>query len=122
MSQARGFAGIPRSGHCSSAAAKASCRASSAKSKSPRRRISVAKTRPASRRSTTSTFAAEATSPRSGPDRTHFDAALLGARDACGDRQRFVQVLRLDEIVAAELLTRLGERPIGDDDLAVAHA
>jgi len=44
-SQARGFAGTPSRGHCSSAARNASCSASSARSKSPRRRTSVAKTR-----------------------------------------------------------------------------
>jgi hypothetical protein len=45
MSQARGLAGTPSRGHCRTAAAKASCSASSARSKSPRRRISVARTR-----------------------------------------------------------------------------
>ena len=40
-----GFAGTPLVGHCCSAAANASCSASSARSKSPRRRMSVASTR-----------------------------------------------------------------------------
>ena len=44
-SHARGLAGTPSRGHCSTAAANASCSASSARSKSPSRRISVAKTR-----------------------------------------------------------------------------
>jgi len=42
---ARGLPGTPSRDHCSSAAANASCTASSARSKSPRRRDSVAKTR-----------------------------------------------------------------------------
>src|SRR5690606_14355590 len=43
-SQARGLPGTPSRGHCSSAARKASCSASSARSKSPSSRISVAST------------------------------------------------------------------------------
>jgi hypothetical protein len=45
MSQARGLAGVPSRGHRSTAAANASCSASSASSKPPRRRMSVANTR-----------------------------------------------------------------------------
>src|SRR5207247_5059405 len=41
---ARGLAGTPSRDHCSTATAKASCSASSAASKSPSRRISVART------------------------------------------------------------------------------
>ena len=44
-SQARGFAGTPCCGHCSTAATKASCIASSARSKSPNRRMSDARIR-----------------------------------------------------------------------------
>jgi len=50
MSHERGFAGRPSRGHCSIAAVKASCSASSARSKSPTRRMSVARTRLDSRR------------------------------------------------------------------------
>ena len=49
-SQARGLAGTPSRGHCSTAAAKASCSASSARSKSPSRRMRVARTRRESER------------------------------------------------------------------------
>ena len=42
---ARGLTGMPSAGQRSTAAAKASCMASSARSKSPRRRMSVARTR-----------------------------------------------------------------------------
>ena len=44
-SHARGFAGTPLLGHCSTADANASCSASSARSKSPSSRTNVAKTR-----------------------------------------------------------------------------
>src|SRR6185437_11173124 len=49
-SQARGLLGGSDTGQRSSATAKASCRTSSARSKSPTRRISVASARPASLR------------------------------------------------------------------------
>src|SRR5690349_9712658 len=49
-SQARGLSGMPSAGHCSTAARNASATASSARSKSPSRRTSVAKTRPDSLR------------------------------------------------------------------------
>ena len=49
-SHARGFEGVPSRGHCTSAAEKASCNASSARSKSPRRRMRVARIRPDSSR------------------------------------------------------------------------
>jgi len=49
-SHARGFAGTPSRGHCSTAAANASCSASSANSKSPSSRTSVANTRRESER------------------------------------------------------------------------
>ena len=45
ISQARGFPGMPSRDHCPIAAINASCNASSARSKSPSRRISVARTR-----------------------------------------------------------------------------
>ena len=48
--QLAGFVGVPATGHCSTATANASWSASSATSKSPRRRISVARIRPYSAR------------------------------------------------------------------------
>src|SRR5438034_4994258 len=54
-SHARGLAGTPSRDHCSTATAKASCSASSAASKSPSRRISVARTWRDSERYTAST-------------------------------------------------------------------
>jgi hypothetical protein len=54
-SHARGLSGTPSSGHCSTAAVNASCKASSAMSKLPSRRMSVASTRRDSARYTAST-------------------------------------------------------------------
>src|SRR5262245_39752491 len=50
ISQGRGLSGMPACGQNSRAAANASCIASSARSRSPRRRTSVARTRPDSDR------------------------------------------------------------------------
>src|SRR5262249_7590083 len=55
-------------------------------------------------------------------DRPHLDRAVLRARDAGGDRKRLVGILRVDQVVAAELLLRLGERAVGDERLTVPHA
>src|SRR5438876_4165144 len=123
-SQARGLEGGP-SGQRASAMANASCRASSARSKSPTRRISVASTRPASLRKMVSTslgVMAYAT-PRSvvDPDRPDFDRAVPGARNPCRDRQCRIEILGLDQVIAAKLLVGLRERPVGGEGLAVAH-
>src|SRR5678815_2294307 len=56
-SHGTGLAGIPSRGHCSTAARNASCIASSARSKSPSRRISVASTLRESRRKRVATVA-----------------------------------------------------------------
>src|SRR5258706_4220405 len=55
------------------------------------------------------------------PDRPHLDRADAPRRDARGDLDRLVQVLRLDEVEADEDLLGLGERPVGHRDLAAAH-
>src|SRR5436190_1505842 len=57
-SHGTGLAGTPSRGHCSTAALNASCIASSARSKSPSRRISVASTLRESRRNRVATVAA----------------------------------------------------------------
>src|SRR5438132_5412070 len=59
MIQARGTSGMPEMRHWSTAAAKASCAASSAISKSPVSRIKVATIRPQSERYTSSTAVSE---------------------------------------------------------------
>src|SRR5581483_8517904 len=52
--------------------------------------------------------------------RPHLDGAVLRARAARRDLERLVECLDLDQIEAAELLLRLGERAVGDQRLAVA--
>src|SRR5947209_7307972 len=128
-SQARGLSGIAVCDHCVSAAANASCIASSAYSKSPTRRIRVASTRPASARNTASvrlvligigTIAGSRLAHH--PDWPHLDRAVAGARTLGRDRGRLVEVLGLDHVEAAELLAGLGERAVGCHGLAVADA
>src|SRR5262247_2974590 len=138
-SQVRGFVGVPSRGHCSTAAAKASCSASSARSKPPSRRMSVARTRRDSDRYTASTASRASSivgslmrgSPHSGssssgvrqlqdgPDLDDTDARRRKSR---GHLARFIDVLGFDEKEASELLLRFGEGAVGDGDLAAVHA
>src|SRR5688572_3420240 len=53
--------------------------------------------------------------------RPHLDRAEPRRRNARRDLDRLVQVLGLDEVVAAQLLLRLGERAIGGRRLPVPH-
>src|SRR5881628_2173071 len=133
-SQAAGFPGVPDIGHCSSAAANASWSDSSATSKSPSRRMSVARIRPYSVRkmssmpmtawwksySTGRPRARDRLLRRPHPDGPHLDrVAPLQQRVAGGDRERLVEVLDLDDAIAAQLLLGLGERAVGRDRPAV---
>src|SRR6266540_4855087 len=136
-SQATGFAGVPATGHCSSATANASCNASSATSMSPSRRISVARIRPYSVRKISSMRIAAQwegyptgrprardgrLARRPHPDGPHLDReARPHQRVPGGDRQHLVEVLGLDEAIAGQLLLRLGERTVRHDRLAVLH-
>src|ERR1700722_15945142 len=54
------------------------------------------------------------------PDGPHFDRAQPGRRDLRGNGHGIVQILGLNQIVAAELLARLGERTIGRLNLSVS--
>src|SRR5215510_11248134 len=134
ISQATGLVGRPAAGHCSSAAANASCSASSATSKSPSRRISVARIRPYSVRKISSMSMARWAGYPTGPqrardwlfqsaelhDRPHLDrAAHPHRRDARRDRDRLVEVLGLDHVIAAQLFLRLGERAVRADRLSI---
>src|SRR5689334_7677776 len=53
-------------------------------------------------------------------DRADLDGARARQRNPGGDGERFVEILHVDEHVAAELLARLRERPIGHQSLAIA--
>src|SRR5713226_7202079 len=55
-------------------------------------------------------------------DGTDFDCAGAGARYTRRDRDRFVEILRLNYIVAAKLLLRFRERSVGRDGLAVTNS
>src|SRR5262245_42964677 len=50
------------------------------------------------------------------------DAAKRNRRDAPGDRDRLIEGLAFDEVVAADLLLGFGERAVGDGRLAVSGA
>src|ERR1700722_19642935 len=150
-------AGGSAAGQRSSATAKASCSASSARSKSPTRRIRVASARPASSRNIFSISVgvmecrlgntvipgwSEGPDPESrdsgfassmrpgmtaspsiiNPDRPDLDRTEARARNLCGDGQGCVEILGLDQIVAAELLAGFRERAIGGQRLAVTDA
>ena len=52
--------------------------------------------------------------------RPDLDRALLRAGDARRPRDRVVEVAAVEQVVAAELLARLGERAVAGDRLAVA--
>ena len=56
--------------------------------------------------------------PRSAAPRS----SRIRAGNARRDRKRSVEILGLNQIIAAELLARLRERTVGRQRLAVAHA
>src|ERR1041384_5444079 len=59
------------------------------------------------------------------PDRAdgpHLDRSNRRRRDLRGDLDRLVEIPRFDHVEAGEELLGLGERAVGDRDLAVAHA
>src|SRR6266536_297839 len=134
VSHAPALAGTPRETHVARARAYASWTHSSARSRSLVTRTAAASTKAHSRRCASATAAATAGSAavltvacagpagwrrRSNehPAGAHFDPAER-RRDLFGYRDGVVQVRGLDEIVAAERLLRLGERPVRDGRVA----
>ena len=109
--------GTPSRGQRSAAIAKASCAASSARSKSPRKPISAARTRPHWSRKTCSRTATTSTIGR-----TSIAPLQTGRRDPRGQLDRGVEVVGLEQEVAADRLLDLGERAVGGQRLAVLHA
>src|SRR5439155_10551169 len=57
-----------------------------------------------------------------GEDRSDLDRAPARPGNAPCHRDRLVEVLGLHEVVAAQLLSRLGKRPVRDQPLSFAHA
>src|SRR5688500_18130344 len=123
-----GFGGTPLRGHRSSAAVNASCTASSAASMSPQTRTSTDTARPYSSRKTRSiSDDATAGTPRLvlrlALEGAHLDRQRAdGARVPAPPRERHVEVRRLDDREAAELLLALDERPVGDEHVVSRRA
>ena len=82
--------------------------------------MSVATTRPHSSRNAAAT-AASTSAAQHLPDRPHFDRPEPRAGDLRRDLDRLVEILAVDDVVAADLLLGLGERTVGGEHLAVAH-
>jgi hypothetical protein len=55
-------------------------------------------------------------------DRPDFDAAHACSWNPCGDADRLVEILGVDQELAAELFARLRKRPVSDERFAVAHS
>src|SRR5262245_1587630 len=53
--------------------------------------------------------------------RTNFDCAPLRHRNPLGDGDRRVEISGVDQEVAAQLLARLRERPVGHEAFALAN-
>ena len=115
-SHALGLSGVPSTGQRRAAIANASCAASSATSTSRQNPTNAATTRAHSARNTSSSIRRR----RDGPDLDR--AAHAQGGDPRGDGERGVQVGGLDEVVAAEHLLGLGERAVGEQQLAVDRA
>src|SRR5215469_5637426 len=55
-------------------------------------------------------------------DRADFDRSIARAGDLRGNGNRLIEVLRIDQVVAAELFLGFGKRAVGDERFAVADA
>src|SRR3984957_17747690 len=55
-------------------------------------------------------------------ERAHFDGAHARRWDSAGDFDRFIEILRIDQVKAAELLLGLREGAIGGQALSIANA
>src|SRR5215211_2847806 len=118
--QPPGFGGTPVSGHLWTATTKASCTASSATSRSPKRRVRAATARPNSSRKVASTSAVPtATGSVLGVvlEGAHLHRALAGGAALGRPPQGVVEVLGLDDPEAAHVLLRLGEGPVAGENL-----
>lgn len=54
-------------------------------------------------------------------DRPDVDGAQACPWNPCGSADRLVKILGVDQELAAEQFARLRERPVGDEQFAVAH-
>src|SRR6185503_20207920 len=117
ISHARALVGMPSRGHRSAAMANASCAASSARSKSPRKPIRVARTRPhSSRKTCSSVLTPWLPIHLRGTDLD--GATIAGGRDAGGHLDGRVEVVRLEDEQAADGLLHPDERAVRGQGLA----
>src|ERR1700754_202381 len=120
-----GLGGRPVDGQRRTAAAKASWTASSATSMSPKTRISTATARPYSSVKTRS-ISAVRTSDTVGlvfaMHRPHLDRQGERSGDLARPAERGVEVGHPDDRESAEVLLALDVRPVGHEQVAVAHA
>ena len=119
VSHPPGLGGRPSSGHCSTAASRASAAASSATSMLPKRRIREATTRPYSSRKIRSTSCSDRVLTRrqagSAWNGRTSTLPLAGRRRLGRELEGGVQVSALQDPEAAEPLLGLRERSVGDD-------
>src|SRR5260370_9363693 len=54
-------------------------------------------------------------------DRPDFHGAQACPRMPCGDADRFVEILGVDQVEAAKNLARLRERTVGHEPFAISH-
>src|ERR1700722_7227901 len=120
---------IPSVCQLTTAAAKASCIASSARSKECEMRMRPAIMRPDSLRKTASTVARwsciHGWTLGKFADRPNLNAsgpARAGSRNFSGPGQSFVQILTLQNVVSGQLLFGFCKWPVGDQRLAILHA
>ena len=59
---------------------------------------------------------------RQGKQGSDFHRAFFRGRQPAGDSDRFVEVVHIDDIIAAELFSGFSERTIGDLVLAIAYS
>ena len=115
VSHPPGFGGTPSTGHRSTAVANASAADSSARSRSPKRRASVATSR-----AHCSWWARVIRSVGHAQERPHLDPSVAGLRPVGHERERGVEVGRVDDPEAGDVLLRLDEGPVGEDRLVTS--
>ena len=123
VSQAPGLGGTPSAGHRSTATAYASAAASSATSRSPKRLAREATTQAHSSRWARVIASGGRVGQGVGPiavERPDLDLAVARLGRPGSELERDVEVGRLDDPEAGEVLLGLDERAVGEDQLAPA--
>jgi len=55
-------------------------------------------------------------------DGTNLDGPLFRRGQPTGNRNRFIQIVNIDDVIATELFGRLGEWAVGDQAFSIANA